>query len=153
VAFIWSESMRKWVIAGVIITAVAGAAYAQSAAIAQRQELFKGMGKASGPLGDMLQGKIPFDAAVAKASFTTISENAAKLKGLFPEDSKEGGKTEALPVIWEKNAEFLAIFDKLKTDADAAAAGLTDQASLGALAGPMFGNCKTCHDSFRVKKS
>jgi cytochrome c556 len=144
--------MRTFILAGLLVSAVAGAAYAQSAAIEQRKALFKEMGKASGPVGAMLQGKAPFDLAQVKTALTTYSTNAAKLKELFPDDSKEGGNTEALPAIWEKKAEFVAIFDKLKADADAASAAITDEASFKATIGPIFGNCGTCHDSFRVKK-
>jgi cytochrome c556 len=144
-------AMRKWIIAGVIATLAAGAAVAQSAAIAERQALFKEMGKASGAPGAMLQGKAPFDLAAVKASLAIFSGHATKLKELFPDDSKEGGKTESLPVIWEKKAEFLAIFDKFKADSDAAAVSITDEASFKAGILPVFGNCQSCHEKFRAK--
>jgi cytochrome c556 len=144
--------MRKFVIASVLAVAAAGTALAQGSAIEQRQALFKEMGKATGPVGAMLQGKAPFDAAPVKAALALYADHAVKLKDLFPADSKEG-KTEALPAIWEKNAEFLAIFDKLKADSDAAAAAITDEATFKAEMGKVLGNCGACHDSFRVKKS
>jgi cytochrome c556 len=145
------DLMRKFVVAGLLAVFAAGAAYAESAAIAERQGLFKEMGKAAGPVAEMLQGKAPFDIAPVKAALATFSDHAGKLKTLFPEDSKEGGKTKALPAIWEKNAEFLAGFDKLKSMADAAATSITDEASFKANIGGVFGACQTCHESFQAK--
>jgi cytochrome c556 len=145
--------MRKWILAGIVATVAAGSAFAESAAIKERKELFEQMGKATGPVGAMLQGKAAFDLAPVQAALKVYSENSTKLKALFPEDSKEGGKTEALPAIWEKNAEFLAIFDKLKADSDAAMVAIKDEASFKATMGGILGSCGTCHDSFRVKKS
>jgi cytochrome c556 len=42
------------------------------------------------------------------------------VQGLFPDDSKTGGDTAALPLIWEKKSEFDAIFVKLGADSTAA---------------------------------
>ncbi len=96
--------MRKMIAAGLLAVFAAGAAYAQSPAIQQRQDLLEAIGKATGPVGAMLQGKAAFDIAPVKAALAVYSENAVKLKELFPDDSKEGGDTEALPVVWEKKA-------------------------------------------------
>jgi cytochrome c556 len=145
--------MRKLIAASLLAVVAAGSVYAQSPAIQQRQDLLEAMGKATGPVGGMLQGKAPFDIGPVKAALAVYSENAVKLKELFPDDSKEGGETEALPAVWEKKAEFLAIFDKLKADSDAAAAAITDEASFKANIGTVLGNCKACHDVYRVKKS
>jgi cytochrome c556 len=142
--------VKKWIVAGIIAVTAAGAAFAESTAIKDRQALLKEMGKASGPVGAMLQGKAPFDIAPVKAALTIYSDHSTKLKDMFPDDSKDGD-TKALPAIWEKKAEFLAIFDKLKADSDAAMTSITDEASFKATMGGVFGNCQTCHDSFQKK--
>jgi cytochrome c556 len=148
-----TDLMRKWIVAGVVATIAAGSAFAESAAIKERKDLFSQMGKATGPVGAMLQGKAPFDLAPVQAALKVYSENSVKLKTLFPDDSKEGGKTEVLPAVWEKNAEFMAIFDKLKADSDAAMVSIKDEASFKAAMGGILGSCGTCHDNFRAKKS
>ena len=42
----------------------------------------------------------------AKSLMIEMSENYKKLLEYFPENSKEGFKTEALPAIWENKDEF-----------------------------------------------
>ena len=103
--------------------------YAQSAAIAQRQQILKGFGGAAKEPGGMMKGDVPFDLAKVQTSLKTLSEGAVKLKDLFPDDSKTGGNTAALPAIWEKKADFIGRYDKLAADATAAAAAIKDEAS------------------------
>jgi cytochrome c556 len=141
--------MKKLVLTAVVVAFGAGAAIAQSAAIGERQALFKEMGKATGGAVAMLKGEAPFNLDTAKAALAVYATNADKLKALFPDDSKEGAKTGALPAIWEKKDEFLAGFDKLKADATATTAAITDEASFKAEFGKVLGNCKACHDSFK----
>jgi len=121
-------------------------------AIKDRQAILKGFGQATKPIGDMLKGAAPFDASVVKANLLKVSEGAKKLPTLFPDDSKTGEDTEALPKIWEEKDKFTAIYDKLSADTAAAAAAITDEASLKAQMPKVFGDCKTCHDTYRAKK-
>ncbi len=95
----------------VIVTAFgAGAAWAASDAIAQRRELMHNDGIAAKKLFDMAKGTVPFDLAVAQASLKTLAIGAEKSPALFPDDSKTGGGTAALPAIWENKADFNARF-------------------------------------------
>ena len=41
-----------------------------------------------------------------------MSENYKTLVNYFPDNSKEGFKTEALPIIWENKDEFNALMNK-----------------------------------------
>ena len=68
----------------------------------------------------MLRQEAPFDLAVVQAALKTIAEGAPKLKALFPDNSKSGAYTEALPVIWEKKDDFLQLVDQLAASATAA---------------------------------
>ena len=43
-----------------------------------------------------------------------MSENYITLLDLFPENSKEGFKTEALPIIWEEKDAFNSLMQKCK---------------------------------------
>jgi len=45
-----------------------------------------------------------------------MSENYKVLIDLFPENSKEGFKTEALPIIWEEKDAFNALMKKASDD-------------------------------------
>ena len=51
---------------------------------------------------EMIEGKRPFDLAAAKKVFDVFADSAEKAKALFPDNSKTGGDTAALPAIWEK---------------------------------------------------
>jgi cytochrome c556 len=126
--------------------------YADVAAIQQRQDLLKGINNAVKPIGAMLKGDAPFDLATVKASLATVSENAKKLPSLFPDDSKTGHDTEALPIIWTEKDKFNALYGKLDQDATAVSASVTDLASLKTQMPKVFGDCKACHDTYRAKK-
>ena len=49
----------------------------------------------------------------AKPLMKKISDNYKKLLDYFPENTKEGFNTEALPSIWENKDEFNALMQKL----------------------------------------
>lgn len=125
-------------------------AYAQGAAnaIAQRKETMKAQAAATKDPGAMMKGEMPFDLAKVKASLKTLQQTAAKAKGLFPDDSKTGD-TNALPVVWEKKAEFLARFDKLAADAKAADAAIKDEATFKTEFPKVTANCGGCHKDYR----
>jgi cytochrome c556 len=135
------------VVAAVAVGATA--VYAQSAAIGQRKEILKSFGAAMKEPGGMMKGETPFDLAKVQASLKTITEGAPKLPALFPDDSKTGGETQALPVIWEKKAEFEGIYKKLGDDAKAASVAIKDEASFKTEWPKIGANCGTCHKTFR----
>jgi cytochrome c556 len=99
--------------------------------------------------GGMAKGTTPFDLAKVQASLKTIADGAPKLAALFPDDSKTGGNTEALPAIWEKKEEFAGIWKKIEADAKAATAAIKDEASFKTEWPKIGANCGTCHKSFR----
>jgi cytochrome c556 len=127
----------------------ATAVYAQSAAIKQRQEILKSFGAAMKEPGGMMKGEVPFDLAKVQASLKVLVEGAPKLPALFPDDSKTGGDTKALPAIWEKKAEFVAGYAKLEADAKAAATAIKDEASFKTEWPKIGADCGACHKPFR----
>lgn len=141
--------LRIITLAGVVAIAGTGVAFAD--AIADRQAILKSWGDDAMPVGKMMKGEAPFDIAKVKAALANFQTNAPKLKDMFPDNSRTG-KTEASPRIWDEKARFLTLFDKLATDAGAAAGAITDEASFKANFGKVFGDCKACHDDFRIKK-
>lgn len=144
--------LKKLALAGVIALAAMGSVSAQNDPIAQRKAILKGMGDAAKPVGGMLKGEVPFNLELVQAALKSFSAGSKQLPALFPENSKTGGDTTAAPKIWEEKAKFDAIFAKLDTDAAGALAAIKDEASLKANAGKVFGNCKACHDDYRIKK-
>lgn len=146
--------IRKSIVAiAFMLSGVAAAAALQGAdAIAARQKILKSFGEAAKPVGAMLKGQEAFDLAKVQKALKTYVEGTKELPKLYPDDSKTGAKTEALPRIWEEKQRFESLYAKLGDDAAAAAAAITDEASFKANIGKVFGDCKACHDDFRQKK-
>lgn len=122
--------------------------------IAERQALMKTVGKATKASAEMVQGKAPYDAAAVEAAMREISAAAEKLPTLFPAGSETGGETEASPKIWADKAGFDAKAADLAAAAKAAsvaAAGGLD--AFKPAFGAMAGNCKGCHEAFRISKT
>ena len=94
----------------------------------------------------MMKGSVPFDLAKIQANLKMYQEQAAKFKGLFPEDSKTGGDTDAKPKIWQSKAEFDAAADKFVTVVKAAAVAITDEATLKTEYPKVISEgCNSCH--------
>lgn len=100
----------------------------------------------------MLKGA-PFDLTATQTSLKTFGNVAAKMPALFPEDSKTGGDTAALPAIWENKSDFDARFAAFGQDAAAALAVVNDEASFKANIPKVFQNCGGCHEKYRVKSN
>ena len=98
----------------------------------------------------MLRQEAPFDLAIVRTSLKTIAEGAPKLKTLFPDDSKSGAYTEALPMVWQKKDAFLAILDKLAATAAAAGTTVKDEATFRSEWGKVSANCRECHKVYRT---
>jgi cytochrome c556 len=134
------------------LAAVVTASAATSDPIAERQKILKSFGEATKPVAAMLKGQEAFDLAKVEGALKTYVDGTKALPRLFPDNSKTGEKTEALPRIWEEKPRFEAIFTKFGSDAAAASTAITDEASFKANIGKVLGNCKACHDDFREKK-
>src|SRR5829696_5785039 len=101
------------------------AVFAQQDPIAARKGLMKANGEQAAIGAKMTRGEEPFALDKAKKVFSTFQE-VAKAHTLFPESSKTGGDTAALPAIWENKADFEARLTKLANDAKTAEAATKD---------------------------
>jgi len=129
------------------------AVLAQQSPQEQRHELMEGVGDAAKPVGAMLKGEAPFDAATVMQSLQTFDKAAAEVGALFPEGSDTGHDTQAKSTIWTDRAGFDATLKAWSDAVDAAiAAAPQDLDSLNAAAGPVFKECKACHEGYRVEK-
>ncbi len=87
----------------------------------------------------------------AKPLMKKISDNYKKLLDYFPENTKEGFKTEALPSIWENKDEFNALMQKASDDMLKLAVVVEAEEDLRAIQKKlMWGNCSACHNKFRA---
>ena len=80
-----------------------------------------------------------------------MNENYITLLDLFPENSKEGFKTEALPIIWEEKNAFNALMQKSADDMIKLTSIIEDADDIrGTLGQLMWANCKACHSKYRA---
>ena len=80
-----------------------------------------------------------------------MNENYITLLDLFPENSKEGFKTEALPIIWEEKDAFNALMQKSADDMIKLTSIIEDADDIrGTLGQLMWANCKACHSKYRA---
>jgi cytochrome c556 len=87
-----------------------------------------------------------------KSLMLEMGENYKSLLEYFPENTKEGFKTEALPAIWENKDEFNNLMIKSSNDMIELASIIESsddvKDTLGKL---MWGNCKACHNKYRAE--
>ena len=87
----------------------------------------------------------------AKPLMKKISDNYIKLLDYFPENTKEGFKTEALPSIWENKDDFNALMKKASEDMIKLAKAIDTAEDLRAVQKElMWSNCSACHSRFRA---
>ena len=88
----------------------------------------------------------------AKPLMKKISDNYKKLLDYFPENTKEGFNTEALPSIWENKDEFNALMQKASGDMIKLAKAIDTAEDLRAAQKElMWSNCSACHNRFKAE--
>ena len=91
------------------------------------------------------------DFVKASSLMKEMSENYLILLEYFPDNTKEGFKTEALPSIWENKDEFNSLMKKSSTDMIELAKVIESSDDVRAsLQKFMWSNCKACHSKFRA---
>ena len=87
----------------------------------------------------------------AKTLRLEMSENYKTLLEYFPENSKEGFKTEALPVIWENKDEFNNLMTKSSNDMIKLTKIIENSDDVkGTLGKLILANSKACHSKIRA---
>ena len=88
----------------------------------------------------------------AKPLMKKISDNYLKLLDYFPDNTKEGFKTEALPSIWENKDEFNTLMQKASDDMLKLAKAIETAEDLQTIQKKlMWSNCSACHNRFRAE--
>jgi len=87
----------------------------------------------------------------AKKLMIEMSNNYKRLLDLFPENSKEGFETEALPSIWENKDEFNLLMTKASSNMIELTSVVDEAEDMKATLGKyMWSSCKSCHSKFRA---
>lgn len=137
-----------------VILAFAAVALAEDDPAHERHEMMEGVRDAAKPVGQMMQGKIDYDADQVMTSLGVFNDAAMRVGGLFPAGSESGSgeHSRAAPAVWEDREGFDAAIvewqEAIKVAMDA------EPATLDAgkpVLGPIFGACKNCHDSYRIE--
>ena len=142
--------IRILIVAAALAVTIQAAVPQNLDVIKARQQTKKQNGAAAGAAAKMLKGEAPFDLAAAQASLKTFIDVAAKMPALFPDDSKTGGDTKALPAVWDNRADVDARFAKFGQDATAALAAIKDKDTFVANFPAIFKNCGGCHEKYRA---
>ena len=91
-----------------------------------------------------------FEFEEAEPFILEMSKNYENLLNYFPENSKEGYGTEALPIIWEEKDAFNALMQKAADDMIQLAKVMEEvddiQVTYKKL---MWANCNACHSKYR----
>jgi cytochrome c556 len=131
----------------------ASAGPAEIAQIKPRQDKLRDMGGALKAITDELKkGKLDWDNTILP-NVQTIKERSGYLLNWFPKGSgpESGVKTYALPVIWQKNDDFVKLGKAAQSEAlklDQVAASKNADA-LKAQVIATGKACKACHDTYR----
>jgi cytochrome c556 len=149
-------NMRKSFVFGLSILAIgSGIAYAQNVdVIKQRRDAMKAIATNGTPPFQMMKGSVPFELAKVQTGLKTYQEQGAKLKALFPDDSKTGGDTDAPAKIWSEKAEFEKAIETFVSTAKSAEAAIKDEATFKAEYPKVAASCGGCHkdaDGFAPK--
>ncbi|MDB9812144.1 cytochrome c [Candidatus Pelagibacter sp.] len=88
----------------------------------------------------------------AKKLMIEMSDNYKRLLDLFPENSKVGFGTEALPSIWENKDEFDLLMTKASSNMIELTSVIDETEDVKATLGKyMWSSCKSCHSKFRAE--
>jgi cytochrome c556 len=143
--------MIRTVLGVAVLAFGATALVAQTDPIAARKALMKTNGDQNRVATEMLEGKRPFNLDEAKKVFVVFAEAGEKAPALFPDNSKTGGDTAALPPIWENKADFNAKLAKFAGESKAAGDATKDLDTFKVQITEVRKNCGGCHQTYRKR--
>lgn len=121
-------------------------------AVDYRKAAFQMIRHNTGDIGDMIQGKVPFDAKRVQQRADALAALAPLPWDAFRTAGTEQGGGDAKKEIWADFNDFTAKADKFSSDAKAlqTAAQSGDQAKIKAAFASFRGNCKACHEKYKA---
>ena len=80
-----------------------------------------------------------------------LNKLEAQLKEMFPDNTKEGFKTEVTALVWEEKDKFNSLMEKSSNDMIELASIIENSDNIkGSLGKLMWSNCKACHSKYRL---
>ncbi len=143
--------MIRTVLGVAVLAFGATALVAQTDPIAARKALMKANGDQNRVATELLEGKRPFNLDEAKKVFVVFAEAGEKAPALFPDNSKTGGDTAALPPVWENKADFNAKLAKFASESKAAGDATKDLDTFKVQITEVRKNCGGCHQTYRKR--
>ncbi|WP_428649957.1 c-type cytochrome [Roseibium sp.] len=121
--------------------------------IVTRQAIMASANAAAALGGGMMKGEVAYSPVAGKSVIATLRAASLSYGSFFPEGSDQGN-TWAKPAIWEDPDGFaakLTAFQAATAKANAASGkeGPADLEAFKAAVGPVFGICKSCHETYR----
>lgn len=148
---------RSVMASGLALSTVVGASLVHAAddPIKDRQAIMSSVGAAAGLGGGMMKGEIAYSPVAGKAAIATMNAASHSFGAFFP-DGSNTGDTGATEAVWDNSDGFAAELAKFsaateKAMAAAGKAGPADLDAFKAAMGPIFGTCKSCHETYRKK--
>ncbi len=150
--------MKKLLCVALLAAATSAAVSAATAftdakdAVDYRQSAFTLIRHNTGDIGEMLQGKVPFDAKRVQQRADALAALAPLPWPAFSTAGTESGGGDAKADIWTDFKDFTSKADKFQQDAKAlqTAAQSGDQVKIKAAFATFRGNCKACHDKYKA---
>ena len=148
--------MRKLPVVIGALAALAIPAFAADDPIATRQALMDNNGAAAGLAGAVMKDEVAYSPPIGKSVIQALNATALAYGDFFPEGSADAARSKASPKIWEDMAGFQAAIAKFQQDAAVAVEasgrdGPADKAAFTAAVQPVLGNCKSCHEAYRLE--
>lgn len=144
--------MTRVVIIALFISVLALPALASEDPVKERHEMMEGVRDGAKTIGGMIKGEKEFDAEQAMEALLVWQKASEEFGDLFPEGSYTGDPDTAREELWSDREGFeklLAQFGDLVNQA--IEANPQSAEALGASAGPVFKNCKKCHEGYRIE--
>ena len=140
--------MRRFFVAASVVALIATAVHAQNLdVIKQRRQAMQDIGAASYAAWKMFKGDAAFELATVQNSLATMEAKFSTFKDLFPDNSKDGGTTDAKPAIWSDKAGFNAANDAALAAIKSAAQTIKDIDTFKAAYKGVADRCSDCHKS------
>ena len=122
-------------------------------AISDRKAAMKNVGGAMKAMVGMVKGKTEYDQRVAALALGVIDNALIGFPELFPAGTETGGESIASPKIFSDMNGFKAAIAKTREDIAAVTAFMPEDVdTFRAEFGKVAGNCKSCHENYRIPK-
>jgi cytochrome c556 len=148
--------MKKLPLLIAALATLGTAALAADDPVAVRKALLDSNAASAGVAGAIMKDELAYSPAVGKSVIMAWNAVAASVGDYFPEGTAgPDNESDSSPKIWEDMAGFEAALVKFQTDVAAAVAasgkdGPADKAAFATAAQQVLGNCKACHDNYRI---